>query len=179
MVGRGGLVAVARAAERAIETGCNVVLLISGLGLLVLLSVVVVMRYAFEEGLGFAPDLSELLFLLFVAAGVVQAARRGAHVATQLLLYRLRGRARQALVLVIHGVTACVFLLLAWYGVLNALVAHDQTSPVLEIPRSVGYGTLSLALALVAVCSLAAIARYALGGEQVKVDLADAGPGVV
>jgi hypothetical protein len=48
----------------------------------------------------------------------------------------------------------------------------------MEIPWSVGYGCLALGLALVATCSLTAIARHALGGEVVKVDLADAGAAV-
>ena len=179
MLGASNVVSMARAVERAIQLGCHFLLLTSGMGLLFLLSIVVVMRYAFETGLDFAPDLSELLFCIFVVAGSVQAARQGAHVATQLLLYTLHGKARVALTLVIHGVTAFSFLLLAWYGVLNAIVAHDQTSPVLEIPRSVGYGCIAIGLALVAVCSLAAIVRHSLGGEEVTVNLADAGPGVV
>ena len=176
---RNGLVGIARGMERAIERGCNFVMLVSGLALLVLLNVVVVLRYAFEGGFSFAPDLSELFFCIFVMAGIVQAARMGAHVATQLLLHTLQGRARLALTLLIHAVTACTFLVLGWYAFKNALLAHDQTTPVLQIPWSVGYGCLSVGLTLVALCSLAAIVRYALAGEEVKVDLADAGPGVV
>lgn len=174
-----GVVAMARGVERAIERGCNFLLLVSGLALLALLTIVVVLRYAFQGGFGFAPDLSELLFCIFVMAGIVQAARMGAHVATQLLLHTLQGKARLALTLLIHAVTAFTFLLLAWYAMQNAIVAHDQTTPVLQIPWSVGYGCLSAGLALVALCSLAAIVRFALGGEEVRVNLADAGPGVV
>lgn len=174
-----GLVAFARGTERAIERFCNFLLLVSGLGLLTLLTIVVVLRYAFEGGFGFAPDLSELLFCIFVMAGIVQAARMGAHVATQLLLHTLQGKARLALTLLIHALTAVVFLLLSYYAVRNAIVAHDQTTPVLQIPWSVGYGCLAGGLALVAVCSLAAIVRHTLGGEEVRVNLADAGPGVV
>ncbi len=173
------VVELARSIEAAIQRGCNILLLVSGLALLTLLTVVVVLRYFFEEGLSFAPDLSELLFCIFVMAGITQAARQGAHVATQLLLYSLHGRARLALTLFIHGASALAFALLAWYAFRNALVAHDQTTPVLQIPWSVGYGCLSLGLAMVAVCSLAAIVRFGLGGEVIKVDLADAGPGVV
>ena len=174
-----GVVALARGTERAIERVCNFLLLTSGLGLLTLLTIVVVLRYAFEGGFGFAPDLSELLFCIFVMAGIAQAARMGAHVATQLLLHTLQGRARLALTVLIHAVTAVTFLTLAWYALQNAIVAHDQTTPVLQIPWSVGYGCLSAGLALVALCSLAAIVRHTLGGEEVKVNLADAGPGVV
>ncbi len=170
---------IAQLAERTIERACNLLLLVSGLSLLVLLTTVATMRYAFETGLGFAPDLGELLFTIFVMAGIVQAARQGAHVATPLLLNKLQGRARLALLLVIHSVTVVTFLALAWYGVLNALVAHDQISPVLEIPRSVGYSCLAIGLALVAVCSLADIVHHGLAGKEVSVSLAGSGPGSV
>ena len=179
MVATRRVVGAAQAVERAIQLGCNVLLLVSGLTLLTLLTVVVVMRYLFETGMSFAPDLGELRFCIFVMAGIAQAARQGAHVATQLLLYTLRGRARLALTLFIHGVSAFAFALLAWYAFRNALVAHDQTTPVLQIPWSVGYGCLSVGLAMVAVCSVATIIRFGLGGATIKVDLADAGPGVV
>lgn len=179
MAGARGIVGVAQAVERAVQLGCNFLLLVSGLALLCLLTIVVFMRYLFEEGMTFAPDLSELLFCIFVMAGIVQAARQGAHVATQLLLYTLQGRARLALTVFIHSVTIFAFALLAWYAFRNALVAHDQTTPVLQIPWSVGYGCLSIGLAMVAVCSVTAIVKFTLGGEPIKVDLADAGPGVV
>ena len=103
----------------------------------------------------------------------------GAHVATQLLLHTLQGQARLALTLLIHAVTAFTFMVLAWYALQNAILAHDQTTPVLQIPWSVGYGCLSIGLALVALCSLASIVRFTLGGVEVRVNLADAGPGVV
>jgi TRAP-type C4-dicarboxylate transport system permease small subunit len=146
--------------------------------LLFLLSLVVVLRYVFESGLDFAPDLSELLFAIFVMAGIAQAARLGVHVATQLLLNALVGRWRLALAVMTHVVTASVYLLLAWYAFQNAIIAHDQTTPVLRIPWSVGYGCLSAGLALVAICSVVAIVRHTLGGEEVKVNLADPGAAV-
>ena len=178
MAWTGRVVSIARGAERAIELGCNFLMLAAGLGLLVLLNVVVVMRYFFASGLNFAPDLSELFFAIFVMAGIAQAARLGVHVATQLLLNALQGPWRLALVLVIHTVTAVVYLLLSWYAYQNALIAHDQTTPVLGIPWSVGYGCLSIGLALVAICSLAAMVRHTLGGEPVTVNLADPGAAV-
>jgi TRAP-type C4-dicarboxylate transport system permease small subunit len=175
---RPSLVTAAKAAERAVEISCNFLLLVSGLALLCLLTIVVVLRYAFQSGLSFAPDLSELLFAIFVMAGIALAARQGVHVATQLLLNVLEGKWRTALAVFIHAVTAGIYLLLAWYAAQNAIIAHDQTSPVLRIPWSVGYGCLSLGLTMVAICSLAAIVRHTLGGEKVKIDLADPGAAV-
>jgi TRAP-type C4-dicarboxylate transport system permease small subunit len=171
------LVSAAGAVERAIALTCNVLLVASGLGMLTLLTVNVVMRYGFSAGFGSAPDLTELLFSVFVMAGITQAARLGAHIATEMLLYLLAGRARLALALLIHAVTAGTYFLLAWYATLNAIVAHDQRSPVVGIPYSVGYGCLAAGLALVGVCSLVAIVKHTLGGQALEVDLANTGPG--
>ena len=141
--GGGANALVSAASADAIERGCKVLLLVTGLALLALLTLGVVLRYFFESGFSFAPDLSELLFAIFVMAGIAQAARLGVHVATQLLLNGLRYRI--ALAVLIHAVTATVYLLLAWYAFQNAIIAHDQLSPVLRIPWSVGYGCLSAA----------------------------------
>ena len=57
-----------------------------------------------------------------------------------------------------------VYLLLAWYTYQNALIAHDQHTPVLDIPYSVGYGILAVGLLLVGLSSVAAIVNLTLGG---------------
>ena len=178
MAWRTQLVSAAKYADALIEWGCKALLLVTGLALLALLSLGVVLRYFFQSGFSFAPDLSELLFAIFVMAGIVQAARLGVHVATQLLLNALTPRYRIALAVLIHALTATVYFLLGYYAFENAIIAHDQVSPVLRIPWSVGYGCLSLGLALVGVCSLAAIVRHTLGGEEVIVNLADPGAAV-
>jgi TRAP-type transport system small permease protein len=175
---RSGILAVANAVDRAIDTGCRLLMLATGLGLLALLTVVVVMRYAMASGLSTAPEMTELMFAIFIMAGIVQAARMGVHVATQLLLLALEGKWRTRLAVLINAVIAATYTLLAWYAVLNAIIAHDQHTPVLGIPYSVGYGCLSLGLALVALCSVLAIVRHTLGSESVRVDLADPGAAV-
>jgi len=170
--------ALANAADDAIDIFCKLLLLATGMGLLTLLTVVVVMRYGLSSGLTIATEVTELMFAIFVMAGIVQAARMGVHVATQLLLYLLRGRWRLALSVLINTVTSIAYLLLAWYALQNAVIAHDQTTPVLGIPWSVGYGCLGLGLALVAVCSILAIVRQTLGKETPDVNLADPGAAV-
>lgn len=168
-------VAAARGVERAVELACNALLLASGLAMLVLLTVAVVLRYVFESGLAFAPDLTDLLFATFVMAGIVQAARLGAHVATQLALSALGPSGRRVLAVAIHALTAATYLLLAWYAFQNAVIAHDQRSPVLNIPWSVGYGILAAGLALVGICSVAAIVRHTAGREPVHLELGEGG----
>ena len=172
------VLAVAGAADRAVDALCKLLMLVTGLGLLTLLTVVVVMRYGMASGLSTAPELTELMFAIFVMAGIVQAARMGVHVATQLLLHVLAGKWRTRLAVLINVVIAAAYAQLAWYAALNAIIAHDQTTPVLGIPWSVGYGCLTIGLALVAMCSVLAIVRHTLGSEQVRVDLADSGAAV-
>jgi TRAP-type C4-dicarboxylate transport system permease small subunit len=156
------VVRIARLVERAVDRLCRGLMLVAGIALLVVLNVVVVMRYVFETGLAFAPDLSELLFGILVLAGIVQAARLGVHVATQLLIDRLQGGWQVGLAVLIHATTGAVYALLAWYAVQNAIIAHDQTTPVLRIPWS--------GLALIALCSVTTMLRITLGREPVKVE---------
>lgn len=175
MTWRQRIVTGAHVLDYAVAVTCNFLLVATGLGMLVLLTLVVVLRYVFHSGLSSAPDLTELMFGIFVMAGIVLAACRGVHVATQLLMNVLSGPLRVILALFIHAVTAGAYLLLAWYALQNAIIAHDQTTPVLQIPWSVGYGVLTLGLTLVAICSLTAIVRHGLGGEEVVVNLAEGG----
>jgi TRAP-type transport system small permease protein len=175
---RSGVLAVANGLDRAIDAMCKFLMLATGLGLLTLLTVVVVMRYALASGLSTAPEMTELMFAIFIMAGIVQAARMGVHVATQLLLLALEGRWRTRLAVLINAVIAATYALLAWYATMNAIIAHDQHTPVLGIPYSVGYGCLALGLGMVTLCSVLAIIRLTLGREDVHVDLADPGAAV-
>lgn len=172
--GRGGggglLVKSAAALDRAVERLCGFLVAVSGIGLTVMLAVVVVLRYGFASGISASVELTELAFAVFVMAGIALAARHGAHVTTRLTLTLLEGRARLALALLIHVATVAVYLLLAWYTYQNALIAHDQLTPVLNIPYSFGYGILAAGLLLVGLSSLSAIVSLTLGGAEVPVE---------
>jgi TRAP-type C4-dicarboxylate transport system permease small subunit len=173
------LVSGARITETLIEKCCKAVLLTTGLALLVILTLTVCLRYGIGASAYYDAELSALLFPIFVMAGIAEAARQSAHVATQLLLHALNDAWRVRLILLTHAVTAAVYLYLAWYAFQNAVIAHDERSTILRVPGSVGYGSLAAGLALIGICSVAAMVRYSLGGEKVMVDLAETGPGVV
>ena len=175
MAGDGVLVKAAAALDRAVEAACGFLITVSGIGLTVMLAAVVVLRYGFESGISASVELTELAFAVFVMAGIALAARHGAHVTTRLTLTLLKGRARLTLALLIHVVTVAVYLLLAWYTYQNALIAHDQLTPVLGIPYSVGYGILAMGLLLVSLSSLAAIVKLTLGGAAVPVEASSLG----
>ena len=169
----GFLVRAAAALESAVEWACSILIAVSGVGLVAILAAVVVLRYVFHSGISESVELTELAFAVFVMAGIALAARHGAHVTTRLTLTLLKGRARLALALVIHLATAAVYFLLAWYTYQNALIAHDQHTPVLGIPYSVGYGILAAGLVLVGLSSVTGIVKLTLGGEPVPVEATD------
>ena len=172
-------VCAARSIENGIRAFCRVILLATGLFLLFILTAIVLLRYTNLGSIDSGSELSTLVFPLFVMAGIVEAALSGAHVATQVMLNVLNANWRRRLVVLIHTVTAVLYLYLSTFAYRNAVIAHDELSTVLQVPGSLGYGSLAIGLALVGVCSLCAIVRYTLGKEQLVVNLADTGPGVV
>lgn len=173
------LVSASHLIDRAVGSFCRLILVSTGLFMLAVLAAIVTLRYTDIGTLDSGSELCSLAFPIFVMAGVVEAARTGAHVATQILLNALKRTGRVYLATAIHGITAIVYLYLSWYAYQNTLIAHDELSTVLQVPGSLGYGSLTIGLFLVSLCSLAAIVRHTLGHEDVHVNLADAGPGVV
>ncbi|SDI41603.1 TRAP transporter small permease [Propionivibrio dicarboxylicus] len=173
------IVLLAHRLEKVIGQFCQFVLLATGLALLVILMAVVVLRYSELGSIDSGAELSALIFPVFVTAGIVEAARTGAHVATQILLNALNGAWKLRLIVLIHTVTASAYLYLSTFAFRNAIIAHDELSTILEVPGSFGYGCLTVGLAFVGICSLTAIVRHTFGNEPVVVNFADAGPGVV
>ena len=176
---RAALLAAARFVDVAVEKTCKSVLVVTGLVLLVVLIGTVAVRYFHGASVRYDAELIALTFPIFVSAGIAEAARMGAHVATQIMLKALNDDWRVRLSIFIHTVTVITYFYLAWFAFLNALIAHDERSTILRVPGSVGYGSLTAGLALIGICSLAAIVRLLIAGEKVTVDLSASGPGVV
>jgi TRAP-type transport system small permease protein len=163
---------VAHRLNAGVEFLCKAVMLLTGFSLLAVLVLNVVVRYIIEGSMGELSELPSLLFPWFVMGGVVLAAVRGTHVAMQLTLHSLPPDGRRWLAIFIHVVSATVFLMLAWYSVENAIIAHDEQSTILHVPGSVGYSALVVAFLLVGVSSLTALLRYGVAREEIVVDLA-------
>ena len=139
--------------------------------MLAVLTIIVLQRYTGIGTFDSGSELCSLTFPIFVMAGIVDAARKGAHVATQILLNALDSTWRIVLVVFLHGITAIAYFYLCWYAYQNALIAHDELSTILQVPGSLGYGSLTVGLFLVGLCSLGAIVRHTLGHEPVHVNL--------
>ena len=172
-------VAAAHGVETGVQWLCRAVLVLSGFALLAVLVINVFVRYVMEGSVGSLSELPALLFPWFVMGGVVLASVRGSHVAMQLLLHSLAPTNRRWLAVLIHAVSAVVFLMLAWYSVENTLIAHDEKSTILRVPGSVGYSALLIAFLLVGVSSVTALLRIGVGDEPVLVDMAELEGGIV
>lgn len=149
--------------DSAVGFCCKFFLVISGSALLFILIINVIFRMIGYVGFSSAEELPSLIFPIFSMAGVVMAAKNGTHVATQILINTLTGVWKKMLFLLIHGVTAAAYIVLAIYAFDNAIIAHDELSIVLGVPKSVGFGSLSAGMFLVALCSISMIIRQIAG----------------
>lgn len=169
----------ARRMDAALELFCKSVLLLSGFGLLIVLFINVFVRYVLEGSMAAASELPALLFPWFVTGGMVLAAVRGNHVAMQLTMHMLPPAGRRVLSYLIHGLSALVFFMLAWYSIENTLIAHDEVSTILHVPGSFGYAALTVAFSLLALSACSAFVRYGVCAQAVSVDLAAAEGAIV
>ena len=151
--------------DSAVGLCCKFFLVLSGSALLLILMVNVIFRMVGYVGFSSAEELPSLIFPVFSMAGVVMAAKNGTHVATQILINTLTGVWKKMLSLLIHALTAAAYLVLAIYAFDNALIAHDELSIVLGVPKSVGFGSLAAGMFLVALCSILMIIRQVTGME--------------
>ena len=110
------LVSATNAIDRLVGALCRLVLIVTGLFILVVLTAIVFLRYSETGSIDSGSELCSLAFPIFVMAGIVDAARKGAHVATQILLNALGATGRIFLVIVLHGITAIAYFYLAWYA---------------------------------------------------------------
>ncbi len=143
----------------------RMVIIISGIALTVVTTANVVVRYAsVSGGLSFAQELPMLIFPWFIIAGIVIAAHAGGHMAVEWLYYRLHGRLRTTALVVANAISIAAFLVLAYQATLVAEIAAAERSPVLQLPNSIGYYSLSVGAVLVSIVTIAATTRVLRSG---------------
>ena len=177
--GTHAMYALLRAVDAAIARLCHAVLYVTLAVVFAILSVNVALRYAAGSSLAWASELPELLFPWMIMAGVVVAAQHGSHIAVVILTQKL-GPARRWVLAGGSVVVAALYGGLAWMAVPVAEIAHDERTPILGVPGSVGVGCLVLGfalLALVTLCRLPQLWRDAGAPQSADVDEpAEAGP---
>ena len=140
--------------ERAVAGFCHAVLWISTAAIFVILVANTVLRYSTGASLQWANEVPELLFPWLVTAGVVLGPHHGSHITTSFLVDKLPLAWRRIVGvagwLVVCGLYAT--LTVATWRMLG--IAHDEKSPILQVPGSLTYGWVMVGMALLALLAL-------------------------
>ena len=140
--------------ERSIAALCRAILWLSMTMIFMILVANTVLRYLTGSSLQWANEVPELLFPWLVMAGVVLASIHGAHIATTFLVESLSGT-RQRVIggvswLLVSGLYAT--LSVSTFQMLD--IAHDEKSPILQVPGSITYACVMVGMVMLAVLAL-------------------------
>lgn len=166
--------ALLRGVDAAIGRGCRGVLYVTLAVVFAILSANVALRYAAGTSIQWASELPELLFPWMIMAGVVLAAQHGSHIAVVLVTQKL-GASRRWVLAGGSLVVAALYAMLAWMAVPVAQIAHDERTPILQVPGSVSVGCLALGFALLAIVTLCRLPQvWAAHGDETEAPATDA-----
>lgn len=97
------------------------------LGMMVaVVSLQVLLRYALNNSLGFADELSRLTFVWSIFLGIPLGIRLGAHIGMELLSSRLAPRVQDVLARVMAAAAAALMILVAWQCTVVAVDQWDE-----------------------------------------------------
>jgi TRAP-type transport system small permease protein len=145
--------------ERVISVICQALLWVSTVMIFLILAVNTILRYATGTSLQWANEVPELLFPWLVMSGVVMAAQRGAHITTTFLIDKLSPSIRRGLGVAVSLIVCGLYGTLAWATWRMLEIVHDEKSPILQVPGSVTYASVMVAMAMLAVLALIAACR--------------------
>jgi TRAP-type C4-dicarboxylate transport system permease small subunit len=161
------VVAVADRIDRLVAMLCKAVVLVTVILLLAVLGTNVVVRYLLAHGgVAWVSEIPEQLFPWLIAAGIVLAVQHGAHIAVDILLQALGRNGRRFLIVAINLLITVAYLILLRVSLQVAEIAAFERSPILQLPRNIGYYAIALAALLTALCSLTIAIRVALLGPE-------------
>lgn len=150
--------AALRAIEAVIDRVCRVILYVTLSVVFAILTINVGLRYLAGTSLAWASELPELMFPWMIMAGVVMAAQHGSHIAVVLLTQKL-GPARRWVLAGGSVIVAVLYGSLAWMAVPVAELAHDEKTPILQLPGSLSVGCLVGGFAMLALVTLCRLPR--------------------
>lgn len=161
------VVAVTNGIDRLVAMLCKAIVLVTVIILLAVLGTNVVVRYVLAHGgVAWVIEIPEQLFPWLIAAGIVLAVQHGAHIAVDVLLQSLGRNGRRFLIVAISLLITVAYLILLRVSLQVAEIAAFERSPILQLPRNIGYYAIALAALLTALCSLTIAIRVALLGPE-------------
>jgi TRAP-type C4-dicarboxylate transport system permease small subunit len=148
------MVALLRAATRAIDTLARTVIWLLTGAMVVLVTLQVFFRYVLNAALSWPEELTRYFMIWSGLLAAVYAHQEGQHVGVTILPDRVGPRARKALVVLGHLAIAGFCLLIAVQGV-RALASYAEIqSTALRIPMHYVYSAVPVSFSLLALVSL-------------------------
>ena len=140
--------------ERLVVALCRGVLWASTSVIFLILVANTVLRYATGSSLQWANEVPELLFPWLVMSGVVLAAAPGAHITTSFLMDAVPAATRRIVSVLVWLTVVGLYatLTVATWRMLE--IAHDEKSPILQVPGSITYGCVMVGMAMLALIAL-------------------------
>lgn len=132
---------VPRLLDRIAEHLEKAVLALSVLFLAGLLIAHVIGRQLFNSGVTGQVELTQMSLIIMTFAGLGYGVRRARHICMSAFYDQLRGLARKAMLVLIHGLTGAPMFYLAWHAwdYVSAIQARGRTSSALQIPLWIPY----------------------------------------
>lgn len=119
-------------ALHALDTAAGWAIVLMLGAMVVVVSLQVLLRYAFNNSLGFADELSRLSFVWSIFLGIPLGIRLGAHIGMELLSARLPARLQDLLARAMAAVAAALMGIVAWQAAVVALDQWDEKMASME-----------------------------------------------
>lgn len=144
-------------------------------GLIILLATYVlfqgvVLRYVFNYAFPWTEEVVRYSIVWLVFLGGSIAARRGAHIAMDIVVVYLPPRAKLFFMGVATALTCLFTLIMTYYGILLtwSIWSYNQLSPAAEIPMAIPFAAIPVGCALMSIRFLVAAAAYFRGIDPFK-----------
>lgn len=148
------LLTAAATLDHCIGALCRGVLYVTLSIVFLILSINVGLRYVAGTSLSWASELPELLFPWLIMAGVILAAQHGSHIAVVIVTQRMGASLRR------WFLGGGSLIVIGLYGYMAAIawplmeIAHDEKTPVLQVPGSVTVWALMVGFSLLALVTI-------------------------
>lgn len=117
----------------AVDRGAAVVIIVAMAGMVAVVSLQVLLRYAFNTSLDWAEDIARLTFVWAIFLGIPLGVRSGAHIGIELLTMHFPPGLQRAAVRLSALLGSALMSVAAWYAARLVGEQWDEMLPTLDI----------------------------------------------
>jgi TRAP-type C4-dicarboxylate transport system permease small subunit len=146
---------------------CRGMILVSMVILLGVIGLNVIARYVFSHGgINEVGEIPEIVFPWLISAGIILGVQRGSHIAVDFISGQLGERGKVAMLVFVNLVVILSYAILAGPVLEIAEITAIERTPLLGLPRSIGFYSVAFAIFGVIYASLAVIIRVIVRGME-------------